>query len=150
MPDANYTLRMSFGKIQTYSPSDGIFFGYASNFEGILEKVNTQQDAYKIDEKFKNTYLKTKKKNPKDDLFKISFMSTCDVPAEKMGGPVFNADGKLIGIMSDGNYEAISNIYQYNKKFQRTIALDINYILFILKKYANATRIVDKLMIVDE
>ncbi len=150
MPDANYTLRMSFGKIQTYSPSDGIFFGYASNFEGILEKVNTQQDAYKIDEKFKNTYLKTKKKNPKDDLFKISFMSTCDVPAEKMGGPVFNADGKLIGIMSDGNYEAISNIYQYNEKFQRTIALDINYILFILKKYANATRIVDKLMIVDE
>ena len=77
-------------------------------------------------------------------------MSTCDVPAEKMGGPVFNADGKLIGIMSDGNYEAISNIYQYNEKFQRTIALDINYILFILKKYANATRIVDKLMIVDE
>ena len=146
--DANYSLRMSFGTITTYSPSDGVFFGYTSNFEGIIEKYDTKHTAYKVDRRLIDVYQS--KYNSNEKPFAVSFLTSIDYTIDKMGAPVFNAEGELIGLLSDGNNETISNLYQYNERFQRTIALDIRYVLFILEQYADANRIVEKLSIVDE
>ncbi|MBP6231570.1 MAG: S46 family peptidase, partial [Paludibacteraceae bacterium] len=90
------------------------------------------------------------KYNSNEKPFAVSFLTSIDYTIDKMGAPVFNAEGELIGLLSDGNNETISNLYQYNERFQRTIALDIRYVLFILEQYADANRIVEKLSIVDE
>ena len=148
LADANYTLRMSYGTITTYSPSDGVFFGYISNFEGIIEKNNTRHAAYKIDKRLVDIYQSKHNKNEKP--FAVSFLTSIDYTIDKMGAPVFDAEGNLIGILSDGNNETISNIYHYNERFQRTIALDIRYMLFILEHYAGAKRVIEKLNLVDE
>jgi hypothetical protein len=148
LSDANYTLRMSYGTITTFSPSDGVFFGFTSNFEGIIEKNNTRHAAYKIDKRLIDIYQS--KHNKKERPFAVSFLTSIDYTTDKMGAPVFDTEGYLIGILSDGNNETISNIYHYNERFQRTIALDIRYVLFILEHYAGTKRVIETLTIIDE
>ncbi len=148
LADANYTLRMSFGTIKTYSPSDGIFYGFTANFEGIIEKFNTRNAAYRIDKRLIDVYRS--KYNTNEKPFPVSFLTSIDYTIDKMGAPVFDTEGYLIGILADGNKETISNIFHYNERYQRTIALDIRYVLFIIEHYANAKRLFDKMTIVDE
>lgn len=138
MPDANYTLRMSVGKIASYSPSDGFTINYATTFNGLFEKSYTYQYEDKIDYKLKA--LRNKGKG-----LRLNFMTTCDMPPLNTGEGVYNANGDLLGVLSSGNSETICSEYSYNEQYQRTTALDINYVIFLLKEYSKANKLIEEL-----
>ena len=146
-PDANSTLRMSYGSVQDYMPADAVHYDYICTANGILEKYipgDFEFDAPKrlidlIEKKDFGTYA-----DDSGELV-VCFLSTNNITGGNSGSPIMNGKGELIGLAFDGNWEAMSGDVNFEPKLQRTINVDIRYVLFIIDKYAGATNLINEL-----
>ncbi|MBO7468944.1 MAG: S46 family peptidase [Bacteroidales bacterium] len=146
-PDANSTMRMSYGSVKDYQPADAISYDYVCTANGILEKYipgDFEFDAPKrllelIETKDFGQYA-----NDYGELI-VCFLSTNDITGGNSGSPIMNGNGELIGLAFDGNWEAMSGDVNFEPTLQRTINVDIRYVLFIIDKFAGATNLIDEL-----
>ena len=148
-PDANSTMRMTYGKVIDYYPADAIHYDYYTTLTGVMEKEDTANDDFIIPDKLKELY---KKKDfgiyQKNGDIRVCFITDNDITGGNSGSPVLNGEGQLVGLAFDGNWEAMSSNISYVPELQRTISVDIRYVLFIIDKYAGAKNLIDELTIV--
>ncbi len=146
--DANFTIRLTYGRVLPYSPADGIEYNYYTTLKGVMEKEDPKnpQEFY-VPEKLKELYAAKdfgRYANAKGEL-PVAFLADCDITGGNSGSPVLNSRGALIGLAFDGNWEAMSGDIAFEPELQRTIAVDIRYVLFVVDKFAGAGWLLDEL-----
>jgi Peptidase S46. len=148
-PDANSTMRMTYGQVLDYSPKDGVTFNYITTLNGVMEKEDPNNWEFEVPEK-----LKTLHKNKdygdyatEDGEMPVCFIFNGDITGGNSGSPVLNDKGELIGSAFDGNWEAMSGDIIFEPTYQRCINVDVRYILFIIEKYGNAKHLIDEMTI---
>jgi len=150
-PDANFTMRLSYGVAGDYEPRDAVIYKEYTTLKGIMEKEDPDNFEFIVPDKLKELY------NSKDYgryADKRGFMPVCfttnnDITGGNSGSPVINGNGELIGLAFDGNWEAMSGDIAFEPDLQKTICVDSRYVLFIIDKYAGAQNIIDELDIVE-
>lgn len=149
-PDANFTIRLTYGQVLPYRPSDGVIYDYYTTLEGVIAKEDPSNPLEftvpdKLKELFKN---KDYGQYAEDGTVRVGFLSNNDITGGNSGSPVLNGKGELIGLAFDGNWEAMSGDVAFEPELQRTISVDIRYVLFVIEKYAGATRLIEELTLV--
>lgn len=149
-PDANSTLRLTYGKIGSYEPADGKEYLYYTTLKGVMEKEDPENPEFVVSPKLKELYKK-KDFGPyamADGRMPVCFVTATDNTGGNSGSPVFNSKGELIGVGFDRNYEGLTGDIAYNPQLQRAACVDIRYVLFVIDKYAGAKHLIDELTIV--
>lgn len=149
-PDANFTMRLTYGEVGDYYPKDAVHYNYYTTLKGVMEKEDPNDDEFIVPEKLKELY-KTKDYGPygEDDVMKLGFISDNDITGGNSGSPVMNGNGELIGLAFDGNWEAMSGDIAFEPELQRTISVDIRYVLFVIDKFAGAGHLVEEMTLVE-
>lgn len=149
-PNANSTIRLTYGKVGDYFPTDAVYYNYFTTLKGIMEKEDPKDDDFTVPAKLKELYNKKDfgRYADKDGTVHVCFTTNNDITGGNSGSPCINADGELIGTAFDGNWEAMSGDIKYESEIQKTIICDIRYVLFVVEKYAGATNIINELKIV--
>ena len=147
-PDATFTMRVSYGAVKSYRPRDAVFYDYVTTSKGILEKYKAGD--YEFDLPANQIELLKKKDfgqymDPTRKDLVINFITTNDITGGNSGSPVINGKGELIGLAFDGNYEALSHKLAFDKDLNRTICVDIRYVLWCIDKLGGATNIIKEL-----
>jgi hypothetical protein len=150
-PDANFTMRLTYGSVQDCSPKDGVLYSYYTTLDGVMDKYipgnwefDVPQDLIKLwENKDYGRYA-----NEKGELV-VNFITTNDITGGNSGSPVIDGDGNLIGLAFDGNWEAMSGDISFENAVQRTICMDMRYLLFIIDKMANAQNLMQEIKIVE-
>jgi hypothetical protein len=139
-PDANSTLRVAYGKVDTYKPKDGVEYHYQTTLDGIMEKEIPGDEEFDVPAKLKELYLKKDfgKYADKNGKLPVAFIASNHTTGGNSGSPVFNAKGELIGTNFDRNWEGTMSDIMYNPTQCRNIVLDIRYTLFVIDKFAGA------------
>ncbi|MDT8392807.1 MAG: S46 family peptidase [Bacteroidales bacterium] len=153
-PDANSTMRMTYGSVQDYVAADAVFYDYYTTLEGVMEKEDPSNDEFIVEEKLKTLYRNKDygrygEMIDGEERMIVCFLTTNDITGGNSGSPVINGKGELIGIAFDGNWEAMSGDIAFEPELQRTINVDIRYVLFIIDKMAGAQNLIDELTIID-
>ncbi|MCU0370562.1 MAG: S46 family peptidase, partial [Bacteroidales bacterium] len=145
-PDANSTMRLTYGSVQDYKGADAVYYDYKTHLSGVMDKEDPTNEEFIVPEKLKELYAKKDfgRYGNGDDLV-VGFLTTNDITGGNSGSPVINGNGELIGLAFDGNWEAMSGNIAYEPKLQRTICVDIRYVLFVIDKYAGAQNLIDEL-----
>ncbi|MBN1650176.1 MAG: S46 family peptidase [Bacteroidales bacterium] len=149
-PDANFTMRIAYGFVDDYKPRDAVKYEYFSTLEGILEKEDPNIYDYVVEDKLKELH-KNKDYGPyadADGTIHVGFTASNHTTGGNSGSPVFNADGHLIGINFDRNWEGTMSDLMYDPDQCRNISLDIRYCLFIIDKFAGAGHLVDEMTLI--
>jgi len=149
-PDANQTMRVSYGNVKSYSPRDAVKYKEICTLNGVMEKYKPGD--YEFDAPAKLIELINNKDygqyvDKKTNDIVVSFITTNDITGGNSGSPVLNAKGELIGLAFDGNYEALSHKIAFDGELNRTICLDVRYLLFVVDKLGGAKNIVDELVL---
>lgn len=149
-PDANSTMRLSYGTVQDYDPKDAVTYKYFTTLQGVVDKWKPGD--YEFDLPKRLLDLNAKKEfgryaSPKGYM-PVCFLTTNDITGGNSGSPVMNGNGELIGLAFDGNWEAMSGDIAYETQLQRTIVVDIRYVLWTMDIYAGAKHLVDEMTIV--
>jgi hypothetical protein len=150
-PDANFSMRVSYGNVKSYSPRDAVLYDYVTTGKGIIDKYIAGD--YEFDLPAKQIELMKKKDfgqyidKGKNDLV-VNFITTNDITGGNSGSPVMDANGNLIGLAFDGNYEALSHQIAFDKDLNRTICVDVRYVLWCIDKLGGATNIINELKLV--
>ena len=148
--DANFTIRLTYGNVLPYSPADGVLYKHYTTLDGVMAKEDpTNPVEFTVPERLKELYYAKDygKYADKSGNMPLAFLVNCDITGGNSGSPVMNSKGQLIGLAFDGNWEAMSGDVAFEPELQRTIAVDIRYVLFIIEKYGNAKWLVDELTI---
>ncbi len=148
-PDANSTMRVTYGNVGDYTPGDAMHYDYYTTIDGIIEKENPLDEEFIVPTKLKELYKIGDYGNYADEQgnLRVNFISNNDITGGNSGSPVINAWGELVGTAFDGNWEAMSGDIAFEKSVQRTISVDIRYILFIIDKFAGASHLIDEMTI---
>jgi len=150
-PDANFTMRLSYGTVQDYYPADAIHYEYFTTMDGIMQKEDPDNWEFIVPAKLKELYeAKDYGQYGEGDVMKVCFLTNHDITGGNSGSPVINGNGELIGIAFDGNWEAMSGDIAFEPELQRTINVDIRYVMFIIDKFAGATNLIDEMTLVTE
>ncbi|HLF45533.1 MAG TPA: S46 family peptidase [Chitinophagaceae bacterium] len=150
-PDATFTMRVSFGNVKSYKPKDAVIYDYVCTMSGVLQKYIPGD--YEFDLPAKQIELIKKKDygqyidKTKNDLV-VNFITTNDITGGNSGSPVMDAHGNLIGLAFDGNYEALSHKIAFDKDLNRTICVDVRYVLWCIDKLGGAPHIIKELTLV--
>ena len=149
-PDANFTMRLTYGTVNGYEPADGAYYNYVTTLKGVMEKENPDNWEFEVPEKLKELYEKNDfgPYADKNGEMPVNFIFNGDITGGNSGSPVINGKGELIGTAFDGNWEAMSGDIAFEPELQRCINVDIRYTLFIIDKYAGATNLIDEMTIV--
>ena len=150
-PDANSTMRLSFGTVRGYDPADGTHYRYFTTVRGILEKAREHRSEPDFALQPELVSLLESgdygRYADRSGEMKVCFISDNDITGGNSGSAMFNARGQLLGLAFDGNWEAMSSDYLYEPRLQRCIGVDIRYVLFIIEKYGQAGRLIEELKI---
>lgn len=148
-PDANGTLRISYGKVSSYIPADGIFYEAFTTLQGVMEKENPELEEFTVHPKLKSLYEQKDfgRYADKEGNLRIAFIASNHTTGGNSGSPVLNANGELIGINFDRNWEGTVSDIKYDATLVRNIIVDMHYTLFIIDKFAGAKNIMDELSI---
>ena len=150
-PDANFTMRLSYGSVGDYEPRDAVVYKHYTTLKGVMEKEDPNNFEFVVPEKLKELY------NNKDysryaaadgELY-VNFTSNNDITGGNSGSPVINANGELFGLAFDGNWEAMSGDIAFETELQKCINVDIRYVLFIIDKYAGAKNLIEEMTLVE-
>ena len=150
-PDANFTMRLTYGTVGDYYPRDAVYYDYQTTLKGVLEKEDPNNWEFAVPEKLKELYENKdfgRYKNP-DGSMPVNFTTNNDITGGNSGSPVMNGDGELIGIAFDGNWEAMSGDIVFETDVQKCINVDIRYVLFIMDKFAGARHLLDEMTIIN-
>ncbi len=149
-PNANSTLRLTYGNVLPYSPKDGITYNYTTTLDGMMAKKDPSTDEFLVDPRVEEVWRQEDYGQYADangDLI-VNFISNNDITGGNSGSPVINGDGELIGTAFDGNWEAMSGDIFFEPNIQRTISCDIRYTLWLVDKCYGATNLIDELNLV--
>jgi hypothetical protein len=146
-PDANSTIRFTWGPVKGYKPADAVWYYPFTSLQGVVDK-NTGVEPFNAPVELVS--LQQKKDfgrwaDPELNDVPVAFINQCDITGGNSGSPVMNAKGEIIGVAFDGNYEAMISDWQYDYNLQRCIAVDIRYVLFITEKYGKASFLLDEM-----
>ena len=148
--DANFTIRLTYGNVLPYSPADGIIYNHYTTLDGVMAKEDpTNPVEFTVPERLKELYRAKDygRYADKNGDLPVAFLVNCDITGGNSGSPVMNDKGQLIGLAFDGNWEAMSGDVAFEPELQRTIAVDIRYVLFVIEKYAGAGWLLNELTI---
>jgi hypothetical protein len=146
-PDANSTMRVTYGQVLDYYPADAVHYDYVTYTEGILEKEDPTNDEFIVPARLKEIIEKKDygRWADKNGKMVVCFLSNNDITGGNSGSPILNGNGDLIGLAFDGNWEAMSGDIAFEPELQRTINVDIRYVMLIIDKYANAQNLIKEL-----
>ncbi len=151
-PDANSTMRLTFGHVKGYSPADAIEYRYYTTLDGVMEKEDPDNWEFVVEPELKalwkagdfGQYAMENGKMP------VAFLSNNDITGGNSGSPIMNAKGELIGLAFDGNWESMSSDVMFEPDLQRCINVDIRYVLFVVEKFGGAKWLIDEMELVKE
>ncbi len=150
-PDATFTMRVSFGNVKSYSPRDAVKYDYSTTMKGMLEKYIPGDYEFDLTPKFREEAMKKDfgqyADKQKKDLV-VGFITTNDITGGNSGSPVIDANGNLIGLAFDGNYEALSHKIAFDKDLNRTICVDVRFVLWCIDKLGGASNLISELKLV--
>jgi hypothetical protein len=149
-PNANSTMRLSYGNVLPYSPKDGVKYEFTTTADGILQKEIPNDDEFHVPAKLKKLLVDKDygQYANKEGKLVTCFITNNDITGGNSGSPVINAKGELIGLAFDGNWEAMSGDIAFEPALQRCINVDIRYVLFIIDKYAGAKHLIEEMKII--
>lgn len=148
--DANFTMRVSYGSIGGYRPYDAAWYDYYTTQKGIFEKENPESDEFWVQPEILNL-IRSKDFGQyanKDGELQLCFLSNNDITGGNSGSPVFDKNARLIGLAFDGNWEAMSGDIAFEPDLQRTISVDIRYVLYMIDKWGKCPRLIEDLKLV--
>jgi hypothetical protein len=150
-PDANFTMRLTYGTIQDYDPRDAVHYDYFTTIKGIVEKKDSTNEEFVVPSKLIDLIKKKDfgKYADENGVMHVCFISNNDITGGNSGSPVINGEGQLIGTAFDGNWEAMSGDIVYEPGLQRCISVDIRYILFLIDKFAGAGHLIREMTLVE-
>ncbi|MFA6676976.1 MAG: S46 family peptidase [Bacteroidales bacterium] len=148
-PDANFTMRMTYGSVLPYSPRDAVFYNYYTTLDGVMQKEDPNNWEFEVPDKLKELW-----KNKDFEQYAMPsgempccFLTNNDITGGNSGSPVLNGAGELIGLAFDGNWESMSSDVLFNPNLQRCICVDVRYVLFIIDKFGGAGYLLDEMNI---
>ncbi|MCB2197039.1 MAG: S46 family peptidase [Bacteroidetes bacterium] len=146
-PDANSTMRLSYGTVGGYSPRDAVDYDYYTTIDGYLEKENIEDPEFIIDNDFKDLVKSNDFGQYSDENgnLVVDFLTNNDITGGSSGSPVLNGKGELIGVAFDGNWESMAGGVYFHPYFNKTVCVDIRFVLFVVDKFANAQNIMSEL-----
>ena len=149
--DANFTIRLTYGQVLPYDPADGVTYHYYTTLRGVMEKEDPKNPTeFSVPDKLKELYAAQDfgaYANGRGEL-PVAFLANLDITGGNSGSPIMNGRGELLGLAFDGNWEAMSGDVAFEPALQRTISVDIRYVLFIIDKFADAGYLVREMTLV--
>ncbi len=149
--DANFTLRLTYGQVLPYSPADGVLYEHQTTLKGVMEKEDLSNPVeFTVPDRLKEIY-NTQDYGPyadKNGNMPVGFLSNLDITGGNSGSPIMNSRGELIGLAFDGNWEAMSGDVAFEPELQRTISVDVRYVLMVIDKFAEAGWLLEEMEIV--
>ena len=147
-PDANSTLRLSYGNVMSYDPADALHYNFFTTTDGIKEKYKAKDEEFDVPQRLLDLIEKKDfGRYAENGSVRVSFLTNNDITGGNSGSPVINGEGEIIGVAYDGNWEAMTGDLVFDAKLKRTSCCDIRYVLFIIDKYAGAQNIINELKI---
>ncbi len=149
-PDANFTMRLTYGNVKPYSPKDGVTYNYYTTLKGVMEKEDPNNSEFIVPARLKELYEAKdfgEYALPNGEM-PVAFLTTNDITGGNSGSGVLNARGELIGLAFDGNWESLSGDINFDDNLQRCINVDIRYVLFVIDKLGNCKRLIEEMNIV--
>ena len=146
-PDANFTIRLTYGNVKSYDPKDGVHYKYYTTLKGVMEKEDPNNPEFVVPARLKELYESKdfgRYALPNGEM-PTCFLTTNDITGGNSGSPVMNGNGELIGAAFDGNWESLSGDINFDNDLQRCIAVDIRYILFIVDKLGGCQNLIDEM-----
>ena len=149
-PDANFTMRLTYGNVKPYSPKDGVIYNYYTTLKGVMEKEDPTSSEFIVPARLKELYEANdfgEYALPNGEM-PVAFLTTNDITGGNSGSGVYNSRGELIGLAFDGNWESLSGDIDFDENLQRCINVDIRYVLFVIDKLGNCKRLINEMTIV--
>ena len=149
-PDANSTCRLTYGTVKGYEPKDGVVYKYYTTLKGVIEKEEPGNYEFRVPQKVKDLYDESDygQYADADGKLRTCFLTNLDITGGNSGSPVLDADGCLVGLAFDGNWEAMSSDVIFEPELQRCICVDIRYVLWMMDKFGGAGYLLDEMDIV--
>lgn len=151
-PDANSTMRISYGKVLGYAPKDGVYYDYYTTLDGLVAKYQPGDDEFDVPQELLTLYKNKdygRYADERDGKLHVGFITNNDITGGNSGSPVMNGYGELIGLAFDGNWEAMSGDIAFDKKYKRTICVDVRFVLFLIDKMGGAKNLIREMDIRD-
>jgi len=149
-PDANFTMRLTYGEVGDYYPRDAVHYLHFTTLKGVMEKEDPDNYEFIVDPELKRLFKeKDYGRYGEDGKMVVCFTTDNDITGGNSGSPVMNSHGELIGIAFDGNWEAMSGDIVFEPELQKCINVDIRYVLFVMDKFAGAKNLIDEMTIVE-
>ena len=149
-PDANFTMRMTYGSVKPYQPKDGVTYNHYTTLKGVMEKENPKSSEFIVPARLKELYERKDYGDyalPNGEM-PVAFLTTNDITGGNSGSGVLNSKGELIGLAFDGNWESLSGDINFDNDKQRCINVDIRYVLFVVEKFGGCKRLIEEMKIV--